>query len=357
MSATIEESVDQHDATRSTIARLLFLGEGDVSPPEVVLSSDAVRVGRSDDCELTLNTACISRHHATLEATESGWVLRDRGSTNGTRVNQKRVSEALLTDGDVVAFANIEFRFVDGDEALDAPATQLLDEADAVVPSFDVRRRAYEQLLCGLAEPVRPLVDSHSGETLALFVDGPSSKRPVKAEWLLTAQGRGAAAAAATSTGVPTIVVAFSSDELTGAAAAREMRVLRAAAGGPLRIAAALSFEQFSEGVVLAAAEAGFELAVRDYAGGDPPHCPQGEITWMVASERASRSAVGDGERAAMWRRRLAAAAETGLQVAFQGDEAGEEIAATASEAGFAAFVAPRAVLGPAILVGDGGGR
>ena len=60
----------------------------------------------------------ISRHHATLirdSAADSGWRLKDANSANGTFVNGKRITNHLLTDGDIVVFGRLdrdsEFRF------------------------------------------------------------------------------------------------------------------------------------------------------------------------------------------------------------------------------------------------------
>jgi pSer/pThr/pTyr-binding forkhead associated (FHA) protein len=53
---------------------------------------DTVRIGRARECELPLESGYISRFHARLERTQSGWEVIDEGSKNGVFVNGRRVS-------------------------------------------------------------------------------------------------------------------------------------------------------------------------------------------------------------------------------------------------------------------------
>ncbi len=44
-------------------------------------------IGRSRDCEIVLDDAGISRHHAEIRPAAEGWTIEDLGSTNGVLVN------------------------------------------------------------------------------------------------------------------------------------------------------------------------------------------------------------------------------------------------------------------------------
>lgn len=73
-------------------------------------------IGRSPDCDMVINSGRISRHHAHLVMTSEGPAIEDLGSTNGTFLNRHRLeahSLSLLSDGDIVHFAELEFRFVE----------------------------------------------------------------------------------------------------------------------------------------------------------------------------------------------------------------------------------------------------
>jgi pSer/pThr/pTyr-binding forkhead associated (FHA) protein len=67
-----------------------------------------VTVGRSEACNLVLDSPGVSKLHARLERTVDQLVLHDLGSANGTFVNDTRVTQATLSDGDVVSFAGEE---------------------------------------------------------------------------------------------------------------------------------------------------------------------------------------------------------------------------------------------------------
>src|SRR5271155_1848202 len=71
-------------------------------PFEVRLDRELVAVGRSEDNVLGLRDMNVSRHHFAIERQPNGWMLRDRGSRNGTLVNKKVVVDKILIDGDQV---------------------------------------------------------------------------------------------------------------------------------------------------------------------------------------------------------------------------------------------------------------
>ena len=85
----------------------------DVVPPEDGKEFD---IGLDPKCSIHLKDLLVSRRHAVLKANDAGecWI-EDLGSRNGTFVNGERLSgkERLLRDGDVIAVAYFEFRFLD----------------------------------------------------------------------------------------------------------------------------------------------------------------------------------------------------------------------------------------------------
>jgi transcriptional regulator with GAF, ATPase, and Fis domain len=70
--------------------RLLPLGEGRVT------------LGRDETATAQLHGPLVSRLHASITGGPSGYLLRDEGSRNGTRLNGVLVQEAPLGDGDVL---------------------------------------------------------------------------------------------------------------------------------------------------------------------------------------------------------------------------------------------------------------
>lgn len=66
------------------------------------LAADRLSVGRSPQCDIFLNDMTVSRMHASIERTPSGFKIVDADSFNGLWVNNFNVREADLRDGDVV---------------------------------------------------------------------------------------------------------------------------------------------------------------------------------------------------------------------------------------------------------------
>lgn len=81
----------------------------------LVAGGRRLNVGRGTDNDLHLNHASVSKVHAALKM-DAGQNLfvADTGSTNGTHINGMRIAygEARpITEGDVVAFGEVEVRF------------------------------------------------------------------------------------------------------------------------------------------------------------------------------------------------------------------------------------------------------
>jgi pSer/pThr/pTyr-binding forkhead associated (FHA) protein len=99
--------------------------------PPVEIAKDLTVVGRKEDCDLRLEHKSVSKMHCVIVKTDGMLLLRDLGSTNGTRVNGQRVRRAVLLPNDQLSIANYKFRVYLGPD--DAPAlapeehTQQLD--------------------------------------------------------------------------------------------------------------------------------------------------------------------------------------------------------------------------------------
>lgn len=62
-----------------------------------------IYIGRSADCGICLaEYPTVSRYHCTISVSEDGTVLKDLDSSNGVYVNDARVSECVLEDGDII---------------------------------------------------------------------------------------------------------------------------------------------------------------------------------------------------------------------------------------------------------------
>lgn len=58
---------------------------------ELLAKKSSITIGRSKDCDIVLESPSISRHHATINKTASGYQLLDNNSLNGVFVNGRRI--------------------------------------------------------------------------------------------------------------------------------------------------------------------------------------------------------------------------------------------------------------------------
>jgi pSer/pThr/pTyr-binding forkhead associated (FHA) protein len=88
-------------------------GKGDKPPRSLVILDDRgnkvktvtldgnLQIGRAEACQIRLEDTYISSFHARIFRRDDGWYIEDLGSTNGTYLNQRRVtSPAELRAGD-----------------------------------------------------------------------------------------------------------------------------------------------------------------------------------------------------------------------------------------------------------------
>ncbi|MGV0715457.1 BTAD domain-containing putative transcriptional regulator [Mycolicibacterium sp. XJ662] len=79
------------------------------------LQQVATRIGRLPDNDIILDDARVSRHHAAIIDTGTGWVISDLRSANGIEVRHSRVrGSAPLADGDQIRICGHVFTFALG---------------------------------------------------------------------------------------------------------------------------------------------------------------------------------------------------------------------------------------------------
>jgi len=76
----------------------------------IEIAKDLTLVGRQEDCDLCLKHKSVSKMHCVIVKTDGLLLLRDLGSTNGTRVNGQRVRRAALLPNDQLSIAGFKFR-------------------------------------------------------------------------------------------------------------------------------------------------------------------------------------------------------------------------------------------------------
>jgi len=89
----------------------------EVSSPKwsrrIDLGTESITVGRHPENGIQFNDDGLSRRHCAFEPVGDGWMVRDLGSRNGTKVNGVKVPEAPLNPGDIIRVGVLEIRYIE----------------------------------------------------------------------------------------------------------------------------------------------------------------------------------------------------------------------------------------------------
>src|SRR5262245_53004860 len=88
---------------------LSLIGDG---PPQKWTSNCHLRIGRLAELEVVIDDMSVSRLHAEIYIADEGWMLRDRGSSNGTLLNGARIGRTPqpVQQGDVIQAGSVVFK-------------------------------------------------------------------------------------------------------------------------------------------------------------------------------------------------------------------------------------------------------
>jgi hypothetical protein len=85
----------------------LVLGDGS----RVDVGADPIVVGRLAECTIPISDPSASRRHAEIRVENGVAFVVDLNSTNGTKVNGRRVQRQRLISGDLITIGTTSFRF------------------------------------------------------------------------------------------------------------------------------------------------------------------------------------------------------------------------------------------------------
>src|SRR5271156_4210627 len=104
------------------MAKLVILNQG-MTGRVHELSVDRTTVGRVEDNTLQIADSSVSSHHAEILLRGSDVVIKDIGSTNGTFINNEKISESVLKPGQTLRFGQVELKIDDGKPVAAATAS------------------------------------------------------------------------------------------------------------------------------------------------------------------------------------------------------------------------------------------
>jgi pSer/pThr/pTyr-binding forkhead associated (FHA) protein len=97
--------------------------DGPLKGQRISLELPLTRIGRREGNDWILQDGSVSGTHCEIEKSDKGLLLRDLGSTNGTKVNAELVKEKPLFRNDIVQVGEIPIMI----EGEDVPQTALLE--------------------------------------------------------------------------------------------------------------------------------------------------------------------------------------------------------------------------------------
>ena len=98
------------------MAKLVILNQG-MTGRTFDLNIERTTVGRVEDNTFQIADASVSSHHAEIILRGTDIVIRDLNSTNGTFLNNEKVSEIVLKPGQTLRFGQVELKIDDGTAA------------------------------------------------------------------------------------------------------------------------------------------------------------------------------------------------------------------------------------------------
>jgi predicted component of type VI protein secretion system len=97
----------------------LIVMDGPLKGLKTALEEGFTRIGRRDANDWVLQDESVSGTHCEIEKDDSGFILRDLGSTNGTKVNNEEIKEQRVFRNDVILIGEVPVT-IDGDDVPDA---------------------------------------------------------------------------------------------------------------------------------------------------------------------------------------------------------------------------------------------
>ncbi len=139
---------------------------------EVALSGGVVTIGRQPDNLLRIDNPIVSGHHARIFWENNQYVLEDNESFNGTYLNHRSVSRAVLNDGDVIVIGKHRIEFLSEAGKRDASSSSVTQDRTSGWQA-QVEKAAPPQL-----EATTVLDTGKLKEMMAKMAAGAASVRP-----------------------------------------------------------------------------------------------------------------------------------------------------------------------------------
>jgi pSer/pThr/pTyr-binding forkhead associated (FHA) protein len=95
------------------MSKLVILNQG-MTGRTFELNIERTTVGRVEDNTFQIADGSVSSHHAEIVLRGSDILIRDLNSTNGTFINNEKITEMVLKPGQTLRFGQVELKIDDG---------------------------------------------------------------------------------------------------------------------------------------------------------------------------------------------------------------------------------------------------
>lgn len=92
--------------------RVLVIKKGPNSGARYRLEQGKILLGRDPQSDIFLNDITVSRKHAEINITPTKATVQDMGSLNGTYVNNSRIEQLVLKNGDVLQIGKFKLVYL-----------------------------------------------------------------------------------------------------------------------------------------------------------------------------------------------------------------------------------------------------
>src|SRR5262245_35671231 len=99
----------------------------------VELRGEPVWIGRAMDCAVRTDDAMVSRKHSMIRFDQGRYWVEDLGSSNGTHVNDVKVTRQALSHNDVVRCGSLWLRYIE-EGPLASPGPAMGSPAPSMAP-------------------------------------------------------------------------------------------------------------------------------------------------------------------------------------------------------------------------------
>lgn len=107
----LTEPISLEDVPEGT-AGMFVVRQGPKRGSRIHLDSDQITIGRHPESDIFLDDVTVSRRHAEVRRVGDSFEVADAGSLNGTYVNQIRIEQERLSDGDELQVGKFKLVYI-----------------------------------------------------------------------------------------------------------------------------------------------------------------------------------------------------------------------------------------------------